>query len=283
MKGRAYWRLMRLDKPIGILLLWYPTAWALWLANKSTPSFRLVILFFMGTLLMRSAGCVINDIADRHIDKHVSRTKLRPLTSGEVSLSEAFVLLFLLLFGSLIILLCLPPGCFIWAVLALLITFIYPFCKRYINAPQMVLGLAFSMGIPMAYVASGVALGDETGLLFFINFFWIIAYDTMYALVDKEDDLKIGVRSTAIYFAQYDRFIIGLLQGSMHCLWLYWAISSSVGSVFYPFWFCTGLVLVYQQILINQRVPAQCFRSFLISSYYGALMWLALIGSLAWQ
>jgi 4-hydroxybenzoate polyprenyltransferase len=277
MIGSAYWRLMRLDKPIGILLLWYPTAWGLWFSNKGLPPLKLMILFLIGTILMRSAGCVINDIADRHIDKQVNRTKLRPLTAGEVSLRDAFLLLLLLLLGSLFILFYLPPSCFVWALLALLITFIYPFCKRYISAPQMILGLAFSMGIPMVYVASGSFFNEEMGLLFLINFFWIIAYDTMYAMVDKEDDLKIGVKSTAIYFAQYDKLVIGLLLLIMHALWFYWAACSHATWGFYFFWVSAGVVLLYQQKLINEGVPSQCFRSFLFSAYYGLLMWLALI------
>ncbi len=277
MKWNAFYRLMRLDKPIGILLLLYPTVWGLWLANQGMPSFKLFVLFFLGTVVMRSAGCVINDIADRNIDKHVSRTKLRPLTAGALNLEDALFLLALLLVSALIILLCLPPACFFWALVALVITCIYPFCKRYISAPQVVLGLAFSMGIPMAYVASGTALNATTLLLLFINFFWIISYDTMYAMVDKEDDLKIGVKSTAIYFAHYDLFIIGFLQTTMHLLWLLLAIYSSLGWKFYPLWALAAGILVYQQILIHQRRPQDCFRSFLISSYYGALMWLALI------
>lgn len=277
MQWNAYWRLMRLDKPIGILLLWYPTAWALWIANKGTPSLNILFLFLLGTIIMRSAGCVINDIADRNVDKHVSRTKLRPLTSGELSLKDAFLVLFTLLVLALIVLLCLPWACFSWALMALLVTFIYPFCKRYISAPQFVLGLAFSMGIPMAFVASGVDINEQIGLLLFINFCWIVAYDTMYAMVDKEDDLKIGVKSTAIYFAQYDRMIIGLLQGCMHTCWLYLGIVSNKGISFICLWLLASSVLVYQQQLINQRNPSQCFRSFLISSYYGAIMWLAVM------
>ena len=273
----AYCRLLRLNKPIGILLLWYPTAWALWFANDGFPPLRLFMVFLMGTLIMRSAGCLINDIADRHIDKHVARTQSRPLTSGEVSLTEAFALLFVLLCLALLLLLSLPRACFYWAFAALIITFIYPFCKRFINAPQMVLGLAFSMGIPMAYVASGVALNQSLVLLFLINFVWIIASDTMYAMSDKEDDLKIGVRSTAIYFAQYDRPIIGTLLFMLHVLWLFWALISNVACSFYVLWSLSAFVLIHQQKLIRYRIPQQCFQAFLNSSYYGLLMWLAVV------
>lgn len=279
MNINPYFRLMRLDKPVGILLLWFPTAWSLWLANKGAPTLKLFILFFLGTVLMRSAGCVINDIADRHIDKQVTRTKLRPLTAGEVTIKGAFSLLLLLLLGALVILISLPDDCIIWAAAAVIVTFIYPFCKRFINAPQLVLGLAFTMGIPMAYVASGADFDGQFALLCLINFMWIVAYDTMYAMADKEDDLKIGVRSTAIYFASYDLWVIGILHVLIHSLWLIWAIHYAAQALFYVPWLLAGFFLLYQQNLIKGRMPAQCFRAFLTSTYYGAFMWLGLIFS----
>ncbi len=274
-KWSAYWRLLRFNRPAGTLLLWYPTAWALWFANDGFPSFKLLFLFFIGTVLMRAAGCVFNDIADRHIDKHVTRTKLRPLTSGEVGLSETFILLILLLCAALGVVINLPPNCFYLALVALLITFLYPFCKRFIEAPQLVLGLAFSLGIPMAYVASEVSLNSGFFILFLINFAWIVAYDTMYAMTDREDDLKIGVKSTAIYFSNYDRMIIGMLLSTLHSLWLYWALVSKVHVGFYGCWAAAGLILIYQQKLINKRAPEDCFKAFLVSVYYGLFMWLA--------
>lgn len=276
----AYARLMRLDKPVGILLLWYPTAWGLWMANKGLPPLKLVILFFTGTLLMRSAGCVINDIADREFDKHVARTRSRPLTAGELSLSQALKLLCLLLSCALAVSVSLPFDCFYLAIVSVLVTFIYPFCKRFISAPQLVLGVAFSMGIPMAYIASGVPLDGDLVLLFALNFSWIVAYDTMYAMTDKEDDLKIGVKSTAIYFANQDRHIIGTLQFFLHGLWLWWAIKSQVDMKFYGLWVLGAFILLYQQRLINKRIPQQCFKAFLVSAYYGLCMWVALAMSL---
>jgi len=275
MKWNAYWRLMRFDKPVGTLLLWFPTAWALWIANRGIPSLKLLVLFFSGTVLMRAAGCVINDIADRDIDKHVTRTKLRPLTSGELNLQEALALLAVLLFSALLILINLPRDCFYLGCIALFISFLYPFCKRFLSAPQFVLGLAFSMGIPMAFVASNIPLNVECALLFVLNFAWIVAYDTMYAMTDKEDDLRIGVKSTAIYFASYDRLIIGLLQCLLHGLWLYLALNMHANKWFYIFWFVAALVLFHQQKLISKREQTSCFRAFIISVYYGAFMWLA--------
>lgn len=274
-KWSAYWRLLRFNRPAGTLLLWYPTAWALWIANEGLPPFKLLFLFSIGTVLMRAAGCVFNDIADRHIDKHVARTKLRPLTSGEVGLSEAFGLFIILLCAALGVAINLPRGCFYLAVGALFITLLYPFCKRFLKAPQMVLGLAFSLGIPMAYIASEVSLNSSFFILFLINFSWIIAYDTMYAMTDREDDLKIGVKSTAIYFANYDRLIIGMLLLVLHGLWLYWALASSARAGFYGCWFAAALILIYQQKLINKRVPEDCFKAFLVSVYYGLFMWFA--------
>ncbi|WP_045095410.1 4-hydroxybenzoate octaprenyltransferase [Legionella fallonii] len=275
LKWGAYWRLLRLHKPAGTLLLWYPTAWALWVANNGAPSLKLFLLFALGTILMRAAGCVVNDIADRHIDKHVTRTKLRPITSGEVGLVEAFILLFLLWSGALVIALNLPVNCFYLAVVALLTTLLYPFCKRFLEAPQMILGLSFSMGIPMAYVASETALNGNFIVLFVINFLWILAYDTMYAITDKEDDLKIGVKSTAIYFANYDLLIIGMLLFVLHSLWFCWALINKVQLGFYVFWAAAILILIYQQKLISKRVPEDCFKAFTVSIYYGLLMWFA--------
>lgn len=275
MKWNAYWRLLRFNKPAGILLLWYPTAWALWMANQGVPPVNLLLLFLVGTVLMRAAGCVINDIADRHVDKHVARTKQRPLTSGEVSLPEAFTLLIILLLGALLVLIQLPADCFYLALVALFITFLYPFCKRFLNAPQMVLGLAFSMGIPMAYVASAAALDNQFVVLVLINFCWIVAYDTMYAMTDRADDLRIGVKSTALYFGSYDRLIIGLLLGLLHGLWLYWAWLIQADVLFYLLWGVASLGLVYQQYLIKDRTPFDCLRAFQFSVYYGGVMWLA--------
>ncbi|MCW8407622.1 4-hydroxybenzoate octaprenyltransferase [Legionella sp. PATHC035] len=275
MKWNAYWRLMRFDKPVGILLLWYPTAWALWLANKGEPSLRLFLLFLSGTVLMRAAGCVINDIADRNIDRHVARTKLRPLTAGEVTLPEAFLLLIALLLAALFILIQLPRNCFYLGLIALFVSLLYPFCKRFLDAPQLILGLAFSMGIPMAYVASGFSLTIECFLLFLINFCWILVYDTMYAMADKADDLRIGVKSTAILFADNDRLIIGVLQSLFHGLWLYWALVNQMSLFFYIIWCAAGFILIYQQKLIRKREPQDCFKAFLVSGYYGAWMWLA--------
>lgn len=274
MKLGAYFRLMRFHKPVGILLLWLPTAWALWLANQGAPSLYLVGYFLMGTVCMRAAGCVVNDIADRNIDKHVKRTRARPLTSGEVSLPEAFILLILLLCAAFFIVVQLPAVCFYYALVALFITILYPFCKRFFEAPQLILGLAFSMGIPMAYAASGVMINTAMLVLFVLNFAWIVSYDTMYALIDREDDLRIGVKSTAILFASYDRFIILLLQLFFHGSWLFFAYIKYDTTQFYSCWGMGLVILLYQQWLMRKK---DYYFSFSTNIYYGLVMWCALL------
>lgn len=275
-KFSAYFRLARMDKPIGTLLLWYPTAWALWIANKGLPSLKLIILFLLGTFFMRSAGCIINDIADRHIDLHVARTKNRPLTSGEVNLTEAIVLLMLFLFGALLILIQLPYTCFYYAFFAIFITVLYPFCKRWIQAPQLILGIAFSMGIPMAYAASQGIYASSLWYLLAINVAWIIAYDTEYAMVDRRDDLLIGVKSTAVLFGRYDSFIIALLQFFLQLLWLCLSIELGFSSCFFITWTAASGILIYQHYLLSLREEKHYFQAFLLNNWYGLVMWVGI-------
>lgn len=277
MKGGSFLRLMRFDKPVGILLLWFPTAWALWLANGGMPSFALLLYFLLGTVCMRSAGCVVNDIADRHIDTQVKRTRSRPLATGEVGLLDALGLLVVLLLAALLIVIQLPVACFYYALIALLITVTYPFCKRFLEAPQLVLGIAFSMGIPMAFAASGTAFTLNAYLLFILNAAWIVSYDTMYAMVDKAYDLRIGVKSTAIWFGEHDRVILTGLQGFFHGLWLVISYALPVSTFFYIAWGAGGMVLFYQQRLIATREPDDCFKAFISNYWYGGIMWIAVI------
>jgi len=268
---------MRFNRPVGILLLWLPTAWGLWLANQGPPPYDLLVYFLVGTILMRAAGCVVNDIADRHIDIHVKRTAQRPLTSGEIGLFAALNLLVLLLLAAFMIAIQLPRQCFYYAVFALCITILYPFCKRFLQAPQLILGLAFSMGIPMAYAASGVSIDTPMLVLLLLNFLWIVSYDTMYAMVDCEDDLRIGVKSTAVLFGSYDYLIILLLQIAFHCLWLYLASSQYYSSRFYVGWVVGLFILIYQQTLVNQRTAHSSFKAFSMNAWYGTIMWATLI------
>ncbi len=272
-----YLRLMRFDKPAGIALLWAPTAWALWLANQGHPTGRLVVYFLLGTICMRAAGCIINDLADRHIDCHVNRTRLRPLTSGEMSIRQALIVLAILLITAAWIALQLPILCWYEAAFALLITILYPFGKRFLQAPQLLLGVAFSLGIPMVYAASGQSPDQGMCLLMLLNFCWIVAYDTMYAVVDKADDLRIGVRSTAILFGSKLRPILAILLGMTHGLWL-------VLGFFYPFsiWFLLAWVagfsiFIYQYRLLAMQTEDVAMRAFLWNAIYGLVMWIGLI------
>jgi 4-hydroxybenzoate polyprenyltransferase len=274
---RAYLRLMRFHKPAGIALLWFPTAWALWLACHGFPGWKLMVYFLFGTVFMRAAGCVVNDIADRHVDKHVQRTCMRPITSGDVTVLEALGLLFVLLFLSFCVLVQLPANCFYYALFALCITIVYPFCKRFFQAPQLILGVAFSMGIPMAYVASHTPFDGSMAILLGLNFIWIVAYDTMYAMADRDDDLRIGVQSTAVLFADYDWKIVLVMQVGFHGLWLLLGWIQQVSFGFYVLWSAAAGVLVYQQTLLRTRDRSLCLRAFSTNSLYGLLMWLALV------
>lgn len=276
-KLTAYWYLMRFHAPIGILLLWLPTAWSLWLAGDLHPSFRLVIYFFVGVVCMRAAGCVVNDIADRNIDRHVSRTRLRPLTAGQVSLQEALILLLILLFCALLILIQLPSKCFYYALFSVLITGLYPFCKRFFQAPQLILGLAFSMGIPMAYVASNATFTLDTAILLSINVLWVVAYDTIYAMMDLEDDKRIGIQSTAMLFGDYERWVVLFLQILMHSLWLWLALEHHYAWLFYGCWGMAACNLIYQHYLLRKQQPKAYFKAFLTNAWYGAWMWLGLM------
>jgi 4-hydroxybenzoate polyprenyltransferase len=277
MKGHAYYRLMRFDKPAGIILLWSPTAWALWLSHNGMPPLKLLLLFLLGTIIMRAAGCVMNDIADRKIDKHVRRTHKRPLAANEVNLTDALILLISLWLLALLIVLKLPPTCLYYAVIALLVTVIYPFCKRFIQAPQLVLGVAFSMGIPMVYSASS-RFNYSMIFLLLINFAWIIAYDTQYAMIDKTDDKKIGVHSTAILFGNYDRVVILLLHLFIHALWLVLAwYDNFFVARFIVCWVFGGIVFSYQHYLLTTQEAQQYLRAFSSNALYGLLLWFGIV------
>ncbi len=276
-KLEAYKRLMRMDKPIGTFLLLWPTLWALWLASAGHPDWTVVAIFTLGTFLMRSAGCVMNDIADRNFDGHVQRTHLRPLVSGEVSVKEALTLaagLSLLAFGlvltlnGLTILLSLP---------ALLLAITYPYTKRFFAFPQAYLGIAFGFGIPMAFAAVQSAVPSEAWLMLLANVCWSLAYDTEYAMVDRKDDLRIGIRSTAITFGRLD---VGWIMG-FYMLML--ALMGYVGHVLnlaWPYYFglmsALGVVFYHYQ-LIKNREEAKCFKAFLHNNWLGAILFFGIL------
>lgn len=272
----AIYCLIRLDKPIGIFLLWWPTAWALWIANQGMPPLHLLGWFILGTILMRSAGCVVNDIADRQIDLHVERTRTRPLTSGQLSLGTAFVVLAVLLALSLLVLLQLSKRCFYDALIALALSMTYPFCKRILPTPQGVLALAFSMGIPMAFDASNVPFNQSMVVLMVINCLWVLAYDTIYARLDKADDERIGVHSTARYWEKQDRQVIVGLQIVMQLLWVWLAYTRGAMFTFYLLWIIASMSLGIQQYYLTTDSKPLWFRAFKLNGWYGCLMWCGL-------
>lgn len=272
----AYGRLMRFDKPVGIALLWAPTAWALWLANRGAPAISLVLLFFIGTVVMRAAGCVVNDMVDRHIDKEVKRTRSRPLASGELTVLQALKTLLILLTIAVVIVLQLPYACWWEAGIAMAITLCYPFAKRWIQAPQLVLGVAFSMGIPMAYSASGVNFDQTMLALMGLNFLWIVAYDTLYALMDREDDMRIGVHSTAILLDAKLPLVMIMLQMGFHGLWLLLGMTTLISEWFDCCWVLGLVILNYQHTLLKKQEHHAYLQAFWWHAGYGLLMWIAL-------
>ena len=276
---RAYLRLTRMDRPIGAFLLLWPTLWALWLAGDGRPDAAVVVIFIAGTFVMRAAGCVVNDYADRHIDPQVKRTRNRPLASGELSVRQAAAAFVLLLLLAFLLVLQLNRHAQLLSLFAVFIAAVYPFTKRFTHLPQLVLGVAFSWGIPMAYAALTGALPSEAWLLFAANFFWIVAYDTQYAMVDRDDDLSIGVKSTAILFGRYDNLMVGLLH--LACLTLLAALGWQRG--FFESWpYSLGLGLAlgfaaYQQTLTKTRDRDDCLRAFLNNNWFGGVVFLGIV------
>ena len=269
-----YIHLMRLDKPIGIFLLLWPTLWALFIASQGSPSIQHLIIFISGTVLMRSAGCVVNDILDRKFDSHVARTKLRPLANQSISVRNAFFLLIALLFGALICVLFLNKEAFYFSLVALFLALTYPVTKRFFVMPQAYLGLSFGMGIPMAFVANEIPLSMTTWLLFLVNLFWAIAYDTLYAVTDKNDDLKIGIRSSAIWFGAYLKEAIMLCYTCMMGCLIWVGQLENFGWPFYGF---IGLSLIFIGFLYRQirtLNPKACFNAFLSNNYLGGFVFL---------
>ena len=264
-----YYLLMRMDKPIGSLLLLWPTLWALWIAAQGIPDLIILSIFCGGVFLMRSAGCVINDYADRDIDNKVARTELRPLTSGKVSNEEAISLFVLLSLVALILVLFLNIYTILLSIVALILAIIYPFTKRYTHYPQVVLGMAFSWSIPMSFTAVTGQINPIAWVLYVITICWIVAYDTMYAMVDRDDDIKIGVKSTAILFAKADKLICLILQLITMTGLLIIGSYLSMGVYYYAgIVVALGLTL-YQQWLIKDRDKTKCFQAFLNNNWFG--------------
>lgn len=279
-KLKQYALLMRLDKPIGIYLLLWPTLWALWVAAGGVPNRWVFIVFVAGVILMRSAGCVINDFADRKIDGRVARTKQRPLAAGHVQPIEALGLFAVLAFAAFLLVLSMNRLTILLSVAGVVLAASYPFAKRFHSLPQVHLGIAFAWAVPMAYAAQRGAVSVEAWLLLAITIFWTVAYDTMYGMVDREDDLKIGVKSTAILFGQYDRLIIGLLQLTALAGLLWLGLRLSLSWHYWAGFVVAVLLTVYQQWLIRDRDPAACFKAFLNNHWLGMAIFAGLLLSL---
>ncbi|OBX06265.1 4-hydroxybenzoate polyprenyltransferase [Gallibacterium salpingitidis] len=276
-KWPSYVQLMRLDNPIGSFLLLWPTLWALWLANNGFPDPKVLMIFILGVVFMRSAGCVINDYADRHIDGEVKRTNRRPLATGAVSETEAKVLFVTLVFLSFLLVLQLNFYAIALSVIAVLLAFIYPFMKRYTHLPQLFLGAAFGWSIPMAYGATVEALPLDCWILFLANLTWTIAYDTQYAMVDRDDDLRIGVKSTAILFAEYDNKIIALLQLITLLLLIYLGYAQQLNTGYFIVLAIAASHFIYQCKMTKTRIREACFKSFLNNNYVGMWIFIAIV------
>jgi 4-hydroxybenzoate polyprenyltransferase len=274
---KNYVQLMRLDRPIGIWLLLWPTLWALWLAGEGHPDGGVFAVFFLGVIVMRSAGCVLNDFADRKIDPHVKRTRSRPLATGAVAPMEAltlFVALSLIAVGFAAML---NRPAQILAVVAAGLTIVYPFIKRFISIPQFVLGAAFGWAVPMAFAAQTGETEQLAWLVFGTALIWAVIYDTFYAMADREDDRKIGVKSTAILFGDADLFVIGALQILMLLALVLIGQMAELGGWYYGSIAIVTLLMVYHQWLAREREPEACFRAFLHNHYIGMAVFIGIL------
>ncbi len=272
----AYIQLTRLNKPIGILLLLWPTLWGLWIAADGLPPLLVLLVFVAGVVLMRSAGCIINDYADREVDRHVQRTAERPITTGVVTPREALLLFGVLVAIAFLLVLTLNRLTIMLSFGAVALAIIYPFMKRFTHLPQIFLGAAFGWSIPMAFAAVSGAVPAGAWLLFTATVCWSIVYDTMYAMVDREDDLKVGIRSTAILFGNWDREIIGLFQLAMMLLLVFAGLEFQLGWHYYLGLVIASVVGVYHQWLIRGREPTACFQAFLHNHWLGMTIFLGI-------
>lgn len=271
-----YSTLTRFNKPVGTILLLWPTLWALWIAAEGLPQLDILLIFVLGVLIMRSAGCVINDLADRDLDRYVSRTSDRPITSGRVKPIEAIGIAIVLLGCAVILVLNLNPLTFKLSLVAVLLAIIYPFMKRYTYLPQVFLGMAFAWAIPMAFAAQTNAIPEIAWLLFITTVLWVVVYDTMYAMVDKDDDIKMGVKSTAILFDDADRTIIGAIQLMILFAQLLTGAKLELGEYYYAGIAIASVLFIYQQYLIKDRIPENCFRAFLNNQWVGLVIFIGL-------
>lgn len=265
-----YLRLMRLDRPIGILLLLWPTLWAIWIASNGHPPLLILLIFVAGTVLMRSAGCVINDYADRDIDKHVKRTEQRPITSGQIAPREALWLAAALAIVALLLILPLNTLTLLLSVPAVLLAGSYPYTKRFLAIPQAYLGIAFGFGIPMAFAAIQGSVPAVAWWLLLANIFWCIAYDTEYAMVDRDDDIQLGIHSSALFFGKYDVIAVMACYAAALAILACVGYALHLGVAYYVGLLIAAGIAVYHYTLIHLRQRESCFRAFLHNNWLGA-------------
>lgn len=274
---QQYWLLARFDKPIGILILLWPALWALWLASSGSPDLLVLTVICCGVVLMRAAGCVINDYADRDLDPHVERTKLRPIAAGKVKPKEALVVFAILCLTAFALVLLLNTYTILLSFGGVFLAASYPFMKRYTQLPQAYLGIAFGWAVPMSFAAQSNEIPLVAWLLYLATALWALVYDTMYAMVDKEDDLKIGIKSTAILFGDKEREIMAVLQIIIMLLMIQIGRLQNLSWIYYVTLACASLFFVYQQKLIFHRDKQSCFKAFLNSNWFGLTTFVGLV------
>jgi 4-hydroxybenzoate polyprenyltransferase len=272
-----YWRLMRMHRPIGTWLLLWPTLWAIWIASAGRPDPKVFLILVLGTIVVRSAGCVINDFVDRKIDPHVARTADRPLATGEVAPVEALILFAALMVIALGLVLNLNRLTLTFALAGAFLTIVYPFTKRFLSTPQFVLGIAFSWGVPMAFAATAGDVPRVGWLLFLATVIWVVAYDTQYAMTDRPDDVKLGVRSTAILFGDLDRAFVAGLQALFLASLVLVGRSAGMGPWYYGGLAAASVFCLYQAYLIKERDIVQSFRAFLNNAWLGGAIFAGIL------
>ena len=277
----AYFRLMRLNKPIGIYLLLWPTYWALFLSAGGWPDIDLLIIFTCGVIITRSAGCVINDYADRDIDKHIARTRDRPIAAGEISPKAALLLFFALGLAAFALVLLTNTLTIKISFIALALTVLYPFSKRWTNLPQLILGLAFAMSVPMAFSAQTGTVPASAGWIFLATVLWTLIYDTFYVMADRDEDLKIGVKSTAILFAKYDQIFITLLQILLMIVFIKIGNLFDLGAFYDISLIIILLFMIYHQFLIKKRQKMDYFKAFINNHFIGMTLFFGVFLSIA--
>ena len=275
-KFKQYLLLIRLNRPIGIFLLLWPTLWGLWIASEGFPNTKILVVFLFGVFLMRSAGCILNDIIDKDFDKFVARTQNRPLASDKLSSIEAFIVAISLIFIAFLLVLTTNALTVQLSFVAIILAGTYPFLKRHTYLPQFFLGLTFGWSIPMAFAATTNSIPKIAWLLLIANILWTVVYDTIYAMIDREDDLKIGIKSTAILFDDADRFIIGLIQSLVLIALIVIGQQASLNTIYYFSLIIGGCLFLYQLYLIRNRDPKKCMQAFLNNNWFGLVVFIGL-------